>query len=509
MATYLLGTDNGGTVSKAALFTPDGRELAVASQKTETLTPAPDQTEMDMARTWQATAASIREVIDKGGVNPADIACVACTGHGNGLYLVDEAGEPVRNAIASSDSRARGYIDQWAADGVDEAIRPKTMQAIWPAQPNALLAWLRDNEPQSIENARWVFMCKDFIRFRLTGEAWAELTDMSGTSLMNVGTGEYDAEVLEAFGIPEMQALLPPLKQSADLCGKVTAAAAAETGLAEGTPVAGGMFDIDACGLSSAIVDESQLCMILGTWGNNQYISRTPVVDRDVFMTSCYSIPGYYLMLEGSATSASNLEWFIAELFKAEADRAARQGESVYDVLNAMVADTDPRESGVVFLPFLYGSNADADAKAAIVGLTDRHAARHVVRAVYEGVIFGHMTHLDRLLKFREMPERIRLSGGAARSDVWAQMISDAFGVPVDIPDGTELGALGAAICAAVAAGCYESYQAACDAMVNFSRSFQPDPALKDVYAAKYDRYRKVVSALDGIWKDIVAPTPL
>jgi L-xylulokinase len=504
MPDYLLATDNGGTVSKAALFTLDGKEVAVASQKTETITPAADQTEMDMAQTWAATAASIKAVIAEAGIDPSDIAAIACTGHGNGLYLVDEAGEPVRNAIASSDSRARAYTEQWEADGVDVAIRPKTMQAIWPAQPNALLCWLRDNEPESIEKTKWVFMCKDYVRFKLTGEAYAELTDMSGTSLMNVGTGEYDADVLAAFGISEMQEMLPPLKQSADLCGKITAAAAAETGLAEGTPVAGGMFDIDACGLSSAITNESQLCMILGTWGNNQYISQTPVVDEAVFMTSCYSIPGFYLMLEGSATSASNLEWFIAEIFKAEAAQAAAEGKSVYDVLNALVAGTAPQDSNVIYLPFLYGSNVDPDAKASILGLTDRHTVGHVVRAVYEGVIFGHMTHLERLLKFRKMPERIRLSGGAARSEVWAQMISDAFGVPVEVPDGTELGALGAAICAGVAGGCFDSYDAAIDSMVHFKREYQPDLALTEVYKAKYERYKKVTAALDPVWKEIV-----
>ena len=503
MATYLLGTDNGGTVSKAALFTPDGRELAVASQKTETLTPAPDQTEMDMARTWQATAASIREVIDKGGVNPADIACVACTGHGNGLYLVDEAGEPVRNAIASSDSRARGYIDQWAADGVDEAIRPKTMQAIWPAQPNALLAWLRDNEPQSIENARWVFMCKDFIRFRLTGEAWAELTDMSGTSLMNVGTGEYDAEVLEAFGIAEMRDLLPALVRSADICGEITPEAAAETGLAAGTPVAGGMFDIDACGLSVGLTDEGPLCMIAGTWGNNQYISKTPVVDPDVFMTSCYSIPDYYLMLEGSATSASNLEWFVTEFFGAEREAAAAAGGNVFDLVNDLVGATKPEETNIVFLPFLYGSNVNPDAKSSFIGLNNYHGRGHVLRAIYEGVAFGHRFHVDRLLKFRSMPDRIRFTGGAARSKVWVQIFADIFQVPVDIPEGTELGALGAAILGAVASGCYGSFAEAVGAMVKFTRTQEPDPSKKDLYDAKYARHNRVIAALDGVWADL------
>ena len=506
MPQYLLGIDNGCTVAKAAIFTADGKEIAVASRMTQTLSPKPGWVEMDMDAVWRATAESIREVVAAAAIQPSEIAVVACTGHGNGIYLVDARGRPVRNAVSSSDSRARQYTEKWAARGVDKAIRPKTMQSIWPAQPNALLAWLKDNEPEAIEKTQWVLMCKDFIRLRLTGEAYAELTDMSGTSLMNVGTAQYDADVLEAFGIPEMQKLLPQLRLSADLCGKVTASAAAETGLAEGTPVAGGLFDIDACGLASAITDESQLCMILGTWGNNQYISQTPVVDEDVFMTSCYSIPGYYLMLEGSATSASNLEWFIAQFFQAQAQAARQHGTSVYDTINDLVGQTDPEESAIIFLPFLYGSNVDPDASACLIGMSNRHTGADVARAIYEGVVMAHMTHLKRLLKFRQMPQRIRLTGGAARSHVWMQIVADVFQLPVEIPDGTELGALGAAICAGVAAGIHPSYQAACSAMVRLSRTYQPNRGLADLYRKKYSRYKQVLDAMAPAWSPLAWP---
>jgi L-xylulokinase len=503
MPKYLLGIDNGGTVSKAALFTLDGKEVAVAARKTELLTPKPGWTERDIDKVWQATAEAIKEVITKSGVPAGEIAALAPAGHGNGLYLVDKDGNPVRNAIMSMDSRARKYIDRWLKDGVDKAIRPKTMQSIWPAQPNALLAWLRDNEPEVMKRAGWVLMCKDYIRFRLTGEIYAELTDMSGTSLMNVGTADYDPDVLKAFGIAEMQDLLPPLKRTEEICGSVTAEAAALTGLKEGTPVAGGMFDIDACGLASGIVNESQLCMVGGTWGNNQYISKKPVVDEDVFMTSCYSIPDYYLMLEGSATSASNLEWFVTQFFEAERDLAKKQGKSVYDLCNDLVAAVKPKDTNIIFLPFLFGSNVNPDAKSSFIGLSAWHSRGHVLRAIYEGVVFAHMAHVERLLKFRDMPETIRLTGGASQSRVWVQVFADCFQTPVEIPDGTELGALGAAIAAGVAAGCFAGYEEAIKAMVSFSRLQKPDLTQKDIYAAKYERYKKVLAALDPVWKDL------
>ncbi len=503
MPNYLLGIDNGGTVAKAGLFTTDGQEIAVAGRKTEMLSPEPGHTEFDTEKLWQATASAIRAVLEQAAVDPKQIAGIACAGHGNGLYLVDKQGVPVRPGIYSTDSRAKDYIARWTEQGIGKRVLPKTMQSLWPAQPNALLAWIRDNEPDVFARAGWALMCKDYIRFRLTGEIYAELTDYSGTSLMNVGTGEYDPEVLEAFGIAEMQDLLPPIRRSEDICGHVTAEAAAATGLAEGTPVAGGLFDIDACGLASGLIDETQMCMVAGTWSCNQYISRTPVVSEDIFMTSRYCLPEHFLMLEASPTSASNLEWFLTQFFAAERKAAEQQGGSVYDLVNGLVAGTKPDESNVVFLPFLFGSNADPDAKATLIGLAGWHTRAHVLRAIYEGVVFGHKAHVERLLRSGEISGSICLTGGAARSEVWVQIFADVFQTPVEIPSGTELGALGAAICAGVAAGCFPDYGSAVKAMVKVARTQQPNPANKDIYATKYKRYRNVISALGPVWREL------
>ena len=503
MAEYLLGIDNGGTAAKAALFATDGKEIAVAGRTLDMVSPKPGHTERDMNDVWTATADAIREVLAEAKVDPKDIIGIATAGHGNGLYLVDKQGEPVYNAIISTGSRAKDYIAEWAEKGIDEKVLPKTMQSIWPAQPNALLAWLRDNEPEVMKKAGWALMCKDYIRFRLTGEFYAELTDYSGTSLMDVGTGEYDDEVLEAFGIGEMRDLLPPIKRSEDICGSVTAEAAAQTGLTEGTPVAGGLFDIDACGLASGLVDETQMCMVAGTWSCNQYISKDPVVSKDIFMTSRYAMPEEFLMLEASPTSASNLEWFVAQFFEAEKETAKEQGKSVYDVCNELVAQSSPEKANIIFLPFLFGSNADSDAKASFVGLGNWHTRADVVRSIYEGVVFGHRAHVDRLLQSREMSKSICLTGGAARSEQWVQIFADVFQAPVEIPAGTELGALGAAICAAVAVGRYSSYEEAVGAMVQMSRVQNPNPANAEIYAKKYEAYKRVIEALGPVWKDL------
>ena len=191
------------------------------------------------------------------------------------------------------------------------------------------------------------------------------------------------------------------------------------------------------------------------------------------------------------------------QFFQAEKQTAKEQGRSVYDICNELVASTNPKESGIVFLPFLYGSNAGMDAKSCLVGMASHHTRADVLRAIYEGVVFAHMTHMDNLKSFRKMPETIRLTGGAARSEVWLQIFADVFQTTVEIPDGTELGALGAAIAAGVGCGCFEDYPQAIDIMVSFSKRVEPNPAMKALYEEKYAKYKKVIATLDPIWKEL------
>ena len=494
MAHYFVGVDNGGTMSKAAVFAADGRELASAGRPVEILSPHPDWSERTMEDMWLGTAAAIREAIEKSGVDASEIAGVACTGHGNGLYLIDAEGRPVRNGINSMDGRAAAIIADWKAHGIDQQALPKIAQCIWPAQPNALLAWLREHEPETLARASSLLMAKDYIRYCLTGRIAMELTDMSATSLMNVVTESYDDSVLELFGIPEMKRLFPPLVKTADVCGFVTAEAAALTGLKIGTPVAGGMFDIDACGLASGCIDEAALVMVAGTWGNNQYIAQQPLIDKDLFMTTCYSVPGWYLMLEGSPTGAGNLEWFAAEFLSEK--KTMLKGQSLWQWADATVAARPVCEADPLFLPFLYGSNVGAGFKSCILGMDHRMTRDDVMRAVYEGCIFSHNYHLNRLCKFRPRPDVIRLTGGASKSAVWVQMFADVFQIPVEVPAGSELGALGAAIAAAVASGVYASWTQAVQAMTRVAQRYEPDPAKAPVYAARYQRYCAAIEAL-------------
>lgn len=498
---YLMGIDNGGTFSKAAIFDENGRQISVASVPTVTITPKPGYTERDMEELWQVNAQAVKQAIEKSGIDPADIAGVSFSGHGKGLYLVGKDGKPSYNGIISTDARAWNYVKKWKEDGTAKKVYEKTYQDILACQPVSLLAWLKDNCLEVIENTKYVFAVKDYVRYCMTGEAYAEMSDFSGGNLVNMVTGEYDRELMELFGIGEVYDMLPPLKNAADVCGYVTKEASELTLLPEGTPVSAGMFDVNACGIASGLSDEDKMCMIAGTWSINEFIAKEPVLNGTVALNSMFCIPGYYLIEESSPTSAGNMEWFIRNLMNYEKAEAKENGSSVYDITNEWVASIEPQDNNIIFLPFLNGSNEDALAKGTFIGLTAYHNKKHMLRAVYEGIVFSHLTHVKKLLRNREVPESIRLSGGAANSDVWVQIFADALQIPIDVIEDKELGAQGAAIAAGIAAGIYADYNDGIAKTVTITKRVQPRVEYKEIYEKKYQTYRRVIEGLSGVWE--------
>ncbi len=498
---YYLGLDNGGTTTKAALYDSRGKELAVASVSTAMITPRPGFVERDMEEMWLANCRVIRGVLEKSGVSPEKIAGVGICGHGKGLYLWGKDDKPLGNGIISTDNRAYAYPAKWKENGVEEVVFRLSCQHIMACQPVSLLAWIRDQEPQRYRDIRWVFACKDYVRFRLTGEAKAELTDYSGANLVNLHTREYDPELLKRFGLEDLMEALPPLCKAAEICGTVSREAAAQCGLLPGTPVIGGMFDIDACALAVGVTDEENICMIAGTWSINEYIRPQPVLDGKVLMNSLFCLPEYYLIEESSPTSAGNNEWFIQQLLPEVVAQAREAGGSVYDTLNRWVEEISPEEFVPVFLPFIMASNVHPNAKGTFVGITTNHTRKHLLRSVYEGIAFCHRYHLEKLLATRDIPPKaIRLAGGAARSRVWTQMFADVMNLPVETVNVNETGALGCAIAAAAATGAYASLAEAAQSMCDLSAPVYPRAEKRAVYDKKYALYCKAIRCLDPLW---------
>lgn len=500
MGQYLLGLDNGGTNTKAVIFDLKGQTITSASEQTEMISLGNGRTERDMEKLWNVNCSVLRRAIEKAKIDPSEIVSMSLSGHGKGLYLWGKDGKPAYNGIISTDTRAYMYPDKWEADGTADAIFKKTYQRILPMQPVSLLNWLKDNDPNILERSQWIFGVKDYIRYRLTGVATAEITDMSGSNLVNLKKASYDIELLKAFNLEELFDKLPPLKYSTEVTGYITNESAMLTGLKEGTPVAAGLFDIDASAIAMNITDDEHLCIIAGTWSINEYISKTPVLNKSVMMNSLYCMPGYYLVEECSPTSAANNEWFIARFMGAEVIEAKEKGISVYDYMNAMVEKVAASETNIMFMPHIFGSNYNARAKASLIGMDSSHTKEQIARAIYEGIVFGHQVHIEKLLANNSNFKSVRLAGGVAKSDVWVQIFADVLAMPIEIIETEELGCLGAAMTAGVAAGIYENIGDAARKTVEIKRTVMPIQENVTIYEKKYLRYKATEAALEKLW---------
>ncbi|MBR2683265.1 MAG: hypothetical protein IKE22_08375, partial [Atopobiaceae bacterium] len=192
---FLMGIDNGGSEIKCAVFTLDGQELAVANRRLPIEVPHPGWSERDALEVWKKNAEAIGEAIELADINGADIVGIGLTGYGNGFCLVDGAGNPTYKAIVSTDERADDICEEFAQTGVERAIYPMTCQTTWAAQPIALLAWFKRNNPEVLEATRWVLGIKDWIRLKLTGTYTTEITEASSTCLCNLHTRQFDRAI--------------------------------------------------------------------------------------------------------------------------------------------------------------------------------------------------------------------------------------------------------------------------------------------------------------------------
>jgi L-xylulokinase len=491
-ARFLLGIDVGNTVIKAVLFDLTGRQVAAHAIDGQSSTPESGHVERDLNELWRNAREALQRCVTDAGIEPRQIAAIGCAGHGNGLYLLDRDDRPLVG-IQSLDMRAADLAAELAAEHGAE-LHDLTLQQPWPSQTPVLLSWLRIHRPETVERAGSLLMCKDFITFQLTGRKVSDVSDMSGCGMLVLPECRYDDGLFELYGLQGLGHLLPPLVQPTEVVGAVTAEAAELTGLAEGTPVIGGYFDVISSALGSGVVAPGAASIIVGTWSINQYVADEPVVDRSLLMVSAFG-PDRYMIMDNSATSASHLEWYVREFVE-----RGEHHDDPYGYCHRRLAEVEPRLDDPYFHPFLYGSALGSQYRAGFNGLAGWHGEGHLIRALFEGVVFEHRRHIETLRAARATIERATLSGGGARSAVWGQMFADCLGIPISVAEEEETGALGAALGAGVGVGVFADYEQAVAAMTRIRRTFEPDPRMAAHYDHRYTTSRDLTEALQGFW---------
>ncbi|CAA7602606.1 glycerol kinase/xylulokinase [Acididesulfobacillus acetoxydans] len=484
----LAGIDIGTSGTKVVLIDDTGRILASAYKEYPMAQPRPGWAEQDPELWWQAAAAGMREVLTKSGLSGQEVQAVGLSGQMHGAVLLDKDYELLRPAILWCDQRT-GAECEW----MNEELGTEKLFA-WsgnPALPGFTapkLLWLRRHEPEIYARIKHVLLPKDYVRWRLTGELATEVSDASGTLLLDVTKRRWSEEMLAALAIP--RAWLPPVYESTEISGWVTPVASSLTGLKPGTAVVGGGGDQAAGAVGAGIVESGLLSVALGTSGVVfAAADEAQILPGSGLHSFCHALPGKWHLMGVMLAAGASLQWL----------RQTLACKTSYDSLTALAAGVKAGSEGLLYLPYLLGERTpypDPAARGGFIGLTMRHGQGHLVRAVLEGVTYGLRDSLE-LIKEAGVPAaEIRVSGGGARSALWRQIVADIFQAPVTVVNSTEGPAFGAALLAGTGIGVYASVAEACGKTVRVESRQEPDLSAGETYEKGYALYRSLYPLL-------------
>jgi len=497
--TFLLGVDVGTTGCKAVLVRGDGVVAGEATEEHPLSTPRPLWAEQDPEDWWRGTVASCRAVLDRAGVSPGAVAGIGLTGQMHGLVLLDRRGDVLRPCILWNDQRTAAQCAAITERVGAGRVLEITGSPVLPGFTAPKIEWVRENEPAVFARIARVLLPKDFVRYRLTGVSATDVSDASGTSLLDVARRRWSEEMLAALEVP--RSWLPEVAESPVVSGHLAAAAAEATGLPAGIPVVAGAGDQAAQAVGCGVVSNGDAAVTLGTSGVVFAACREYRPEPEGRLHAfCHAVPGMWHLMGVMLSAGGSLRWYRDTIGEPERARAAAEGRDPYEVLIASAATVPAGCEGLMFLPYLTGErtpHADPYARGVFFGLTVRHGRPHLTRAVLEGVTYGLRDSLELMRQLGLSVTRIRASGGGARSDVWLQMLADVFGCEVVTVGSGQGAACGAALLAGVGAGVFPGVVEAARAAVDLTGSRTPGPDAT-VYADFHPRYRALYPALAG-----------
>jgi xylulokinase len=469
-----VGIDVGTSGVKGVAIDEGGAVLARAEAGYPLATPFPGWVEQDPEEWWRATEAVLAELhVAAGG--PVGIGL---SGQMHGLVALDSADRVIRPAILWNDQRTAAQSEQIERTiGLQRLVELTGNRAI-PGYTAPKMLWMRENEPDLWARVVRVLLPKDYVRLRLCGVHATDVSDASGTLLLDVGARAWSSEVLEA------------LELDADLLPEVLESPAVSGTRADGVPVAAGAGDQAAGALGVGVSHPGPLSIVLGTSGvvfaaSEQFRSE-PEGRLQAF---CHARPSAWHVMGVMLSAAGSLGWA----------RDTLAPDTPFDELLTGADRWPPGVEGLIFLPYLAGErtpHVDPDARAAFAGMSLRHDRPALVRAVLEGVAFGLRDCLDLISELGIETTLGRVSGGGARSRLWLQIVASALELPLEEVAVQEGAAFGAALLGGVAAGVWDDVDTAIGATVRPGSSIEPVGEWIEPYREALVHYRALYPAL-------------
>lgn len=500
MERYILAHDIGTSSDKAVLVRFDGSIRATASAPYPTHYPAPAWVEQDPADYWKAVCETSRRVLSDNDVSPESVAAIVFSTQAQGVIPVSKDGTVLYPNITWVDGRAEKQ-----AQRIMKKVGGKRLFTLLAGTPImgkdciAKIIWLKEERPDVYNNAFRILDVNGYLKYRCTGKMVTEISGASGYGFdLKKKTW---MSVLPLAGIDMKK--LPPLVKSTDNVGGLTAEAARETGLLEGTPVFGGCDDVQAAAVGAGQQEDGDVHVYLGTSAWVAAATKT----GDSFKHGAAAIqsadPGMNLIAGITESAGANIEWIRDQFFRHEKES---YGSGVFNYMDEVIANVPPGSDGLICTPWMLGERCPVSStttRATLFNISMVHTREHLMRAVYEGIAYNIRWILQNFCSdYGIACENIRIIGGGALDKGWMQILSDVTGRNISVVENPRnAGAVGAAVVALIGLRELPDFPAA-KKFVRVSATFTPNLEHQAIYDTLFSQYQRLYRSLAGLYAD-------
>jgi len=498
---YLIGFDIGTTSTRCILIDVSGKLLASATKEYPLETPKPGWAQQDPSHWWEASVETVKEVLLSSKVYPRDILAIGLSGQMHGSVFLDKDGKVIRPALLWCDQRTIAQCNNICDifGGEDEFIKLSYNKPLTGFTAPKIL-WLREAEPKNYNRLDKILLPKDYIRYKLSGIYATDVSDASGTALMDIEARTWSDKIIEGLNIDKD--LLPPVYESSRISSQVSKEGASLTGLIQGTPIVGGAGDQAGGAVGSGIVREGLMSDYLGTSGVIFAHSDTPVHDPQGRLHSfCHAVEGAWHLMGVTLSAAGSYKWYYDTFGTSDKISKEYKGLKNYNLLNKQAEAAPPGSEGLIFLPYLSGERtpyADPYARGVFFGLSYVHNQNYFARAVMEGISYSQYDCFSLMKNLGITSNKVVLFGGGAKSKLWKQMISDIFSTKIVTLNVEQGPSYGAAILAGIGAGIFKDVEEATSNIIKEVSETYPNSD----NVSKYTKYYEIYKSLYGSLKD-------
>lgn len=487
---YYIGIDLGTSAVKLLLMDEQGRIAGSVSREYPIRFPEPGWSEQDPQDWWEETLLGLEQLLEP--VDASQVAAVGLGGQMHGLVILDREGQVIRPAILWNDGRTQKECDYLNEEIGRKTLTRYTGNIAFAGFTAPKLLWLREHEPEHFQAIRQILLPKDYIVWKLTGVFSTDVSDASGTLLFDVQNRRWSEEMCRICQIREEQ--LPFCHESFQCVGTLKPEIAARLGLSPAVKVAAGAGDNAAAAVGTGTVGESRCNISLGTSGTIFLSSSHFKVDPYNALHSFAHADGTWHLMGCMLSAASCNQWWMDRILK------TRDYEKEQESIAGL------GQNRVFFLPYLMGERSphnDPNARGVFAGMSMDTDRSHMTQAVMEGVAFGLRDSLEAARALGICPRETRICGGGARSLLWRKILANVMNLRTERLESEEGPALGGAILAAVADGCFSSPEEGAAKIVRVRDVVEPEPELAARYQERYEKFRQIYPACRELFQTL------